>query len=46
MILEADTPSVPGFSPEFNDLVAKLLEKDPLKRINWIELKRHPFWLA
>jgi serine/threonine-protein kinase ULK4 len=46
MILEAETPKVPDFSPEFNDLVAKLLEKDPLKRINWAELKRHPFWSA
>ena len=27
MILEAETPKVPGFSPEFNDLVSKLLER-------------------
>ena len=46
MILETDTPSVPGFSAEFNDLVSKLLEKDPIKRITWPELRRHPFWSA
>ena len=44
MILEAETPKVPGFSPEFNDLVSKLLEKDPLKRISWPELRKHPYW--
>jgi len=35
MILEAETPRVAGFSAEFNDLISKLLEKDPIKRINW-----------
>jgi len=35
MILEAETPKVAGFSAEFNDLISKLLEKDPLKRITW-----------
>jgi serine/threonine-protein kinase ULK4 len=46
MILETETPAVPGFSPEFNDLVCKLLEKDPIKRITWPELRRHAFWSA
>lgn len=46
MILETETPTVPGFSPEFNDLVSKLLKKDPIERINWPELKRHPYWTA
>lgn len=44
MILEGDFPRVEGFSKEFNDLLTKLLEKDPIKRINWEELKSHPFW--
>jgi serine/threonine-protein kinase ULK4 len=44
MILEQDFPRVNDFSKEFNDLLSKLLEKDPVKRINWEELKAHPFW--
>jgi serine/threonine-protein kinase ULK4 len=44
MILESDFPRVEGFTREFNDLLFKLLEKDPIKRINWEELKSHPFW--
>ena len=44
MIVSADFPRVEGFSAEFNDLLKRLLDKDPLKRINWEELKLHPFW--
>lgn len=44
MIVEQETPRLEGFSADFNDLMAKLLEKDPLKRITWDELKKHPFW--
>jgi hypothetical protein len=32
---------VADFSADFNDLIGKLLEKDPIKRINWEELKDH-----
>ena len=39
MIIDADFPKVDGFSQEFNDILTKLLEKDPIKRINWEELK-------
>jgi serine/threonine-protein kinase ULK4 len=46
MILETEVPAIPGFSSEFNDLVSKLLKKDPIERITWPELKRHPFWTA
>lgn len=35
---------VDGFSPEFHDLLNKLLEKDPLTRISWEQLRKHPFW--
>ena len=41
MITKADFPKVEGFSKEFEDLLGKLLEKDPIKRINWDELKTH-----
>ena len=45
MIIEFDFPKVDGFSAEFNDLLRKLLEKDPTKRINWEELKSHQWWI-
>ena len=44
LIVESEFPKVDGYSPEFNDLLKKCLEKDPLKRINWEELKNHEFW--
>jgi serine/threonine protein kinase len=44
MILEKEVPKVLGFSNEFNDLLIKLLDKDPIKRMNWDEIKAHPFW--
>ena len=44
MIIENDTPAVENFTPAFNDLIAKLLKKDPTERITWGELKEHPFW--
>lgn len=28
----------------FNDLLSRLLEKDPCKRISWEHLRKHPFW--
>ncbi|TMW63508.1 hypothetical protein Poli38472_002449 [Pythium oligandrum] len=36
----------PGFdmSPLFANLLGRLLEKDPYKRITWEELVHHPFW--
>lgn len=44
MIVESDCPRLDGFSPQFNDLISKLLEKDPIKRLSWDEIKKHPFW--
>lgn len=44
LIVEQDFPRISEFTREFNDLLTKLLEKDPIKRINWDELKNHPFW--
>ena len=43
-ILESSFDKVDGFSPEFQDLLTKLLEKDPLRRISWEQLRKHPFW--
>ena len=43
-ICDSETPKVEGFSPAFNDLLARLLEKDPVKRIYWEHLRKHPFW--
>jgi serine/threonine protein kinase len=37
-------PKVPRFSEEFHDLAKRLLEKDPVERITWDELKKHPWW--
>ena len=31
-------------SHEFEDLVSRLLVKDPVERIQWDELRNHPFW--
>lgn len=35
-----------GTSPEFCDLLAQLLDKDPGSRIGWAQLPEHPFWQA
>ena len=43
-ICEEETPQVEGFSPLFNDLLKRLLEKDAVKRIYWEHLRKHPFW--
>ena len=45
MILDDETPPLPeGTSPVLVDLVSKLLEKDPAKRIGWSEVRVHPVW--
>jgi hypothetical protein len=41
MIVDGSFPMVDGFTKEFNDLLLKLLEKDPIRRMNWEELKSH-----
>jgi serine/threonine-protein kinase ULK4 len=43
-ICEKEIPPVEGFSPLFNDLLQRLLQKDPAKRIYWEHLRKHPFW--
>jgi serine/threonine-protein kinase ULK4 len=46
MIVEGSFPPVEGFTKDFNDLLLRLLEKDPIRRINWEELKAHSFWVV
>jgi serine/threonine-protein kinase ULK4 len=43
-IMTKPVPMPEGVSPPFWDLLTRLLEKDPLKRITWAELAGHPFW--
>ncbi|MCO5588972.1 hypothetical protein L7F22_042936 [Adiantum nelumboides] len=44
-ILSDPTPCLQGNpSKELQDLVARLLTKDPAKRLQWSELCQHPFW--
>jgi len=43
-IQEAPLVRVEKFSVMFNDLLTRLLEKDPCKRISWEHLRKHPFW--
>ena len=43
-IVHSDLKKVDGFSDTFYDLLTKLLEKDPLQRISWEQLRKHPFW--
>ncbi|KAI5081191.1 hypothetical protein GOP47_0004374 [Adiantum capillus-veneris] len=46
-ILSDPTPGLQGNpSKELQDLVARLLTKDPAKRLQWSELCQHPFWRA
>ncbi|GJP67465.1 hypothetical protein CLOP_g24285 [Closterium sp. NIES-67] len=44
-ILTEPPPPLPGApSREFQDLVLRLLDKDPGTRMGWEELREHPFW--
>ena len=45
-IVVQDVPVVEGYSQEFNDIVQKMLQKDPIYRINWDEIKKHPWWTS
>ena len=47
LIVEGETPLPIDnviISADLTDLLRKLLEKDPMKRINWEELRNHPWW--
>jgi serine/threonine-protein kinase ULK4 len=43
-ILHDDAAPMPNASPEFVDLVCRLLDKNPATRITWVEMLTHPFW--
>ena len=46
MITTDPVPSIADLSFEMNDLIQKLLLKDPLQRPTWQEIKQHPVWLS
>jgi len=43
-IQEAPVPKVETCGVLFQDLLSRCLEKDPVKRISWEHLRKHPFW--
>ena len=43
-ILGSDFAPLSGASPEFADLVRRLLDKNPATRMCWTEMLTHPFW--
>ncbi|KAL2644142.1 hypothetical protein R1flu_011729 [Riccia fluitans] len=43
-ILTEVPPPIRNSTNEFQNLVGRLLVKDPAKRIQWPELREHPFW--
>mmetsp|Transcript_37117 Transcript_37117/g.82576 ORF Transcript_37117/g.82576 Transcript_37117/m.82576 type:complete len:1288 (+) Transcript_37117:271-4134(+) len=43
-ILNNEPAPIAGASPEFMDLLTRLLDKNPATRISWKELVQHPFW--
>ena len=43
-IMDTPTPRIDSCSKEFNELIAGLLEKDPVKRTSWDLLRIHPCW--
>ena len=45
-IIVDEVKPVDGYSVEFNDLIKKMLQKDPIYRVNWDEIKTHPWWDA
>lgn len=43
-ILTSDYSAMHGASPEFADLIKRLLDKNPATRMTWHEMRAHPFW--
>lgn len=43
-ILNVPSPRIDNMSSSFNDLMSKLLVKNPYERLTWSELLKHPFW--
>ena len=44
IVQESSPAPVSNMSNDFNDLVMKLLKKDPYDRPTWAQLIKHPFW--
>jgi Protein kinase domain len=44
LILHADYAPLPDASPEFANLISRLLDKNPATRMTWAEMLTHPFW--
>lgn len=43
-IINVDPPPAAMCSKEFNDLVLRMMDKDPYSRPTWPEVVKHPFW--
>lgn len=43
-ILNKEPQPIPGASPEFADLITRLIDKNPATRMKWQDLVGHPFW--
>ena len=43
-ILHDEPQELPDASPEFADLITRMLDKNPATRITWTEMLTHPFW--
>jgi serine/threonine protein kinase len=46
MIQTEEVPKIAELSDDFNNLLQKLLAKDPLERPCWQELKDHSWWAS
>ncbi|KAG2381751.1 hypothetical protein C9374_006135 [Naegleria lovaniensis] len=44
LILNSELKPIENCSEELNDLIKTLLQKNPLDRITWDELREHTFW--
>jgi serine/threonine-protein kinase ULK4 len=44
LILHTEYASMPDASPEFENLINRLLDKNPATRMTWAEMLTHPFW--
>lgn len=43
-ILTGDPAALPNASPDFQDLISQLLDKNPATRLTWTAMCEHPFW--
>jgi serine/threonine protein kinase len=43
-ISKQDTPQMKGLSPEFNQFLRMMLQKDPVGRATWDDVRKHAWW--